>query len=322
MNTYDPTQSHDQNIKTLIVENPWAAITFAMPKCADFFQHEPEIEPIREETRKIFLSDSFLRLDVPLLVKYDEAAFTFLIDHQHDPHKFSIHQLARYTSYLEEQHERPVIPIVYFPHASAKNKSVIRETKSTFMGKRYHYFTYEAVFLKDKPAKKYLKSNNIIARLMLPFMRYSKEDWIEVLDSGVKAVLELVDPTKGLRQGKYLDFLFYYFKLGEEQWEVYRAHKLKKKEIKEVDMISTILKEQGRVEGFLKGKTEGKTEGKIEEGRHMLLLLLPKKFGPIPSEIENSIRGLTDLDRIHSILAQFMEINDWHELEQLLNGKN
>ncbi len=45
-------QSHDQNIKTLIVENPWAAITFAMPKCVNFFRHEPEIEPIREETLK------------------------------------------------------------------------------------------------------------------------------------------------------------------------------------------------------------------------------------------------------------------------------
>jgi hypothetical protein len=38
MAIYDPTQSHDQNIKTLIVENPWAVITFAMPRCAGFFQ--------------------------------------------------------------------------------------------------------------------------------------------------------------------------------------------------------------------------------------------------------------------------------------------
>jgi hypothetical protein len=152
-------------------------------------------------------------MDVPLLVKYEDLAFTFLIEHNHDPHKFSIHQLSRYTSYLEERHERNVIPIVYFTNASAKNMALKREIKSAFMGKRYHYFTYETVFLKDKPAKKYLKSDNIIARLLLPFMRYSKDDWLEVLDSALKAVWELVAPSEGLRQNKYLDFLAYYFNL-------------------------------------------------------------------------------------------------------------
>ena len=52
MSALSPEQSHDQNIKTLLVENPWAAITFVLPKCANVFRHEPEIEPIREETLK------------------------------------------------------------------------------------------------------------------------------------------------------------------------------------------------------------------------------------------------------------------------------
>jgi hypothetical protein len=95
-------------------------------------------------------------------------------------------------------------------------------------------------------------------------------------------------------------------------------------------MISTLLKEQGCTEGFregewegfLEGKAEGLLKGKIEEGRYWLIVLLSKRLGPMPPEIESSLRALTDLDRIHSILARFMEINDWRELEQLLNGKN
>jgi len=308
MSTYDPTQSHDQNIKTTIVENPLAAITFAMPKCANFFRHAPEIVAIHQETIKTFFAESFMRMDVPLLVKYDEAAFTFLIEHHHDASKFSIHHLARYTSFLEEEHKRDVIPIVYFPNASAKNRNLPRATKSSFMGKRYHYFTYEAVFFKDKLAKKYLASNNIIARLMLPFMRYSKEDWLEVLDSGVKAVLELVNPLEGLRQNKYLDFLFYYFNLGERELEIYRVHKQMKKEEKEFDMISTIMKERIR-------------EGKLTEGQELLLLLLPKRFGATPPEVETSIRSLTDLEHIHSIAARFLEIRDWQEVAQLLKDR-
>ena len=69
-------------------------------------------------------------------------------------------------------------------------------------------------------------------------------------------------------------------------------------------MIDTMLKELGRV----------------EEGRDTLLMLLPQRLGPTPTEIEKNIRALNDLDRIHTILACFLEIKDWQELEQLLNG--
>jgi hypothetical protein len=304
MAALSPEQSHDQNIKTLIVENPWAAITFAMPKCVNFFQHEPEIEPIREETLKTLFSDSFLRMDVPLLAKYENLAFTFLVEHQHDPSKFSIHVLSRYVSHLQEQYKRAVIPIVYFPNASSKNPLPPRSTTSAFMGKRYFHFTYEAVFLKDMPAKKYLNSSNIIARLMLPFMRFSRQDWMEVLDSGVKAVLEMVDPTEGLRRNKYLDFLLFYFNLEEKEWETYRAYKHAQQKDKEVDMlITTVLKNQG----------------KIEQGQEMLLSLLPKKLGPMPPEVETSILKLNDVERISSLLNRLLEVRDWQEVKQLIN---
>jgi len=148
-----------------------------------------------------------------------------------------------------------------------------------------------------------------MARLMLPFMAYAKGDWLQVLNSSIKGVLELVDPTKALRRNKYLDFLVNYFKLGEEQWEMYRSYKQKKNEVKKVDMVRNIFEQK-------------RFEGEIKEGRQTLLLLLPQKFGPMPPEIEGSIRQLTDLDRIHSILTQFMKVSDWHEIRQLLNGPN
>ena len=32
-------------------------------------------------------------MDVPVLAKYEDVAFTFLLEHHHDPHTFSIHQI-------------------------------------------------------------------------------------------------------------------------------------------------------------------------------------------------------------------------------------
>jgi len=307
MPSSEKPHSYDLDFKTIIVENPWDSITFAMPKCAEFFMHPPEIVPIREETLKLFFSDSFLRTDAPFLATYEETAFTFLIEHLHDLYSFSIYQLARYVSHLEEQYKRDVIPIVYFPNASGKSKALLKETKSAFMGKRYHYFTYEAVCLKDLWAKKYLGSSNIVARLMLPFMRFSKQDWLEVLDNAITGVLDLVNPTEGLRRNKYLDFLTYYFKLDEKEWEVYQEYKKAQNQGEVVDMITTLFEEKGKL------------KGKIEYGQDVLLSLFPQKLGPMPVEIERAIHALNDVSRIDNIVARFMEINDWQQLKQYLN---
>jgi hypothetical protein len=87
----------------------------------------------------------------------------------------------------------------FFKKREARGQEHIR-------GQTLSLFHLRSVFLKDKPAKKYLASNNVIARLMLPFMRYSKDDWIEASDSGIKGVLELIDPTKARRRNAGLTF--------------------------------------------------------------------------------------------------------------------
>lgn len=326
MDAQKPATSHDQNFKMLLVENTCDAIAFALPKCEKFFRHEPEIELIREETVKTFFTDSFSRMDVPVLAKYEQTAFVFLIEHQHDPYAFSIHQLARCVSHFEEQYERDVIPIVYFPNASPKNKTLQRAINSKFLGKRYHYFTYEAVLLRGLPAKKYLNSNNLFARLMLPFMQYSKTEWLKVLDSAFQSVIEMLEASKRVRQGKYLDFLMHYFNLSAERWEEYRSYKQRQKESEVVEMISSILKQEGWQEGWNQGMEKGMEKGilrgvengKLTEARDLLLLLLPKKLGPIPAALENPLREVDDIEFINGLLLRILEIRDWNEVEQLL----
>lgn len=93
-------------------------------------------------------------------------------------------------------------------------------------------------------------------------------------------------------------------------------------------MINTILKQEGRnegkIEGWKEGKQEGLIEGKIEADRDMLLLLLPKKLGPLPPKIEKAILAAKDFDRLHAVLISLLELQSWQEVETLLagNGKN
>ncbi len=325
--SYDPAESHDQNFKMLLAENPREAITFALPHRSRYLRRDAEIQPIREETIKTFFSDSFLRMDVPILVKDKNGKLVFLLEHHHDPYSFSIHKLARYMLYLQDQYECRVIPVVFFPHAASKNKAIVRELESGLGDKQYLQFTYEAVFLKELRAKEYLTSRNLVARMLLPFMRYPSHAWLEVLDSSIEAVLEF---TPRARRAKYLDFVLHYFNLKIEQWEAYQNYKRKHKPSEAPDMINVLLKEKGWEEGFVKGKDEGKAEGKAEgesfgkisESRNLLLMLLPKKLGQMPHKIEQALHGQTDLNRMHTILASLLELQSWQEVEQLLNGKS
>ena len=92
--------------------------------------------------------------------------------------------------------------------------------------------------------------------------------------------------------------------------EVCQEHKKAQKEGEVVDMIGTLFKEY---------KEQGKIEGKIEAGRESLLVIFPQKLGPMPAEIESAIRALNDLNRMRNIVAHFMEINNWQQLQQYLN---
>jgi len=78
--------------------------------------------------------------------------------------------------------------------------------------------------------------------------------------------------------------------------------------------------EEGMAKGLEEGKVKGLEEGEIKGKIETLLLLFPQKLGPIPKEIEASLRTLDDAGQIQTILAQFMQINDWEALRSLLSS--
>lgn len=75
---------------------------------------------------------------------------------------------------------------------------------------------------------------------------------------------------------------------------------------------------EGKNEGRIEGAIEGKIEGRIEQGRNTLQLLFSHKLGPIPTDVDAAIRAIDDPERINTILAHFIKINDWDALRQYL----
>ncbi|MBN1349434.1 hypothetical protein JXJ21_08495 [candidate division KSB1 bacterium] len=201
--------SHDQLFKIIFIENPVDTIIFAIPESKGLFKNKPEIVSIREESLKDTFAESFSRYDAPFLAKFENKAFIFLVEHQHDKYKFSIYKLNHYVLKLEELYACDVIPIVSFPKASRHDKAKPHEIKSEFLGKIYHQFAYELVCLKDYDSADYLESDNIFSRMMLPFMKFGSDEKLRILKSIIRGLFEFIDDRDILRRMKCFQFIDY-----------------------------------------------------------------------------------------------------------------
>lgn len=164
------------------------------------------ILPIRQEQLQERLGERFRELDVPLLVEWPDgrrAALLFVLEEETDPKRFSIHRLAHYCLDLAELFAADrVVPLVIFLRAA---EDVARQLR--LGGDRHVYlrFDYLRCALAELRYEDYRDSDNLVARLTLPSMRYPPERRVEVYARAVRGLTTLEPvPQKRL---KYLDFI-------------------------------------------------------------------------------------------------------------------
>ncbi|WP_295390422.1 transposase [uncultured Thiodictyon sp.] len=133
----------------------------------------------------------------------------------------------------------------------------------TLGGDRYAYlsFTYIACELAELPYHAYRESDNLVARLNLPNMRYAPEDRVAVYADAVRGLTTLeADPELQL---KYMDFIDIYAALDENEQQ--RYHQQYPEEV----AAMTSFAERFTAIGEQRGEAT------------MLLLLLRHKFGDL-----------------------------------------
>jgi len=133
-------------------------------------------------------------------------------------------------------------------------------------------FVYKAL-----SAEHYRNSDNIVARLNLPNMRYAKEQKLAIYhDAQLGLTLLERDPEKQL---KYVDFVDYYADLTDAEIETYRNDYLPEAENRMG--LAQLLREEGRQEGEIRGEVKGEAQ--------TLSKLIQLKFGELPAWAEASI---------------------------------
>jgi hypothetical protein len=148
-----------------------------------------------------------------------------------------------------------------------------RPESLTLGGDHYVFlsFTYLARTLNALPWEDWRDSDNLVARLNLPNMRYRRSERVAVYACATRGLMELEpDPERRL---KYADFIDIYTGLTETEHEQYQRDY--PEEAKTMQSFSTRFIDKG-----------------IQIGEaNMLLLLLEDKFGPVPDQVRTKVQG-------------------------------
>ncbi len=211
---------HDQNFKNLILDYPAQALALFAAAEAAAIDGSARVVPVRQEQLKERLGARFRELDVPLLVEWPDGrreALLFVLEHESDARRFSIHRLAHYCLDLAELFATDrVVPVVIFLRGGACRQELV------LGGQRHDYLSvrYLSCDLSALPYEAYRDSDNLVARLNLPNMRYEPAQRVEVYAQAVRGLTRLEpDPE---RQLKYLDFIDIYAGLDDNELHRYR----------------------------------------------------------------------------------------------------
>ena len=132
------------------------------------------------------------------------------------------------------------------------------------------------------PARDWLNSNNLVARVNLPNMRLPAGGRLEAYASAVRGLLDLEqDPN---RLEKYIDFIDIYADLSDNGRRSYREQHPE---------------ENGMIVGLnQRAREEGRQEGRVEGERAVLERMLRRRFGALPPVVDRRLGGasVTDLE--------------------------
>ncbi len=287
--------SHDQNFKNLILDYPRQALEFFAAAEAGTLDDSVRITPVRQEQLKERLGERFRELDVPLLVEWPNGrreALLFVLEEETDPSRFSIHRLAHYCLDLAELCDTcRVVPVVIFLRSASVARSLTLGTeRHVYLG-----FDYLSCVLADIPWQDWLDSDNLVARLNLPNMHWSKEQKIHVYAQAVRGLLSL-EPDWNKR-AKYVEFIDIYTALTDNERQSYSE------QYPEENDTMTGFAERFRNEGMQQGMQQGIQQGERAVLRRQLL----RRFGTLPR---------TAVDRLDNASTDQLEL--W--AEQLLDA--
>jgi len=286
--------SHDQRFKNLIVDYPRDALRFFAAAEAQHIDDSVRFIPIRQEQLQERFGERFRELDTPIWVEWPDGRreiLLFVVEEETEPGRFSIHRLIHYCVDLSEMFETTrVVPVVIFLHRGSYDTSfALTGDHGTYLDFRFLYCDLPSLQARD-----YLASQNLVARLNVINMAYSRGEKLDVFHAATEGLASL--ETDREKQRKYTGFIDAYVQLSDEEQRRYEEDYLSRSANREVIMgFFGNLIERGHQAGL----QEGRQEGRQEERRVLVSRLLEKRFGPLSTAIQQRLQSATPEELEH-----------------------
>ena len=255
------TIDHDRNFKNVILEYMRPSLEFFAAEEAAKLPPDARILPIRQEQLQKRLGGSFKILDTPLKVEFPDGsseAIFFVIEEDSRPRGDWLINLATYCLELARLYKtRRVVPVVIHPF---RKKPVT--AKLALSGQCGSYLEFHCVCctLGSMEAAAFAGSNNPVAQLCMPLMKYDLSNKVDVIGHSLARYCKLEkDSTK---RSKYLQFITDYAPFDDQDWDDLREKNIDLDPWKEDTVsLTEVLMNKGRDKGLVEGRVEGRVEG-------------------------------------------------------------
>ncbi len=220
-----------------------------------------------------------------------------------------------YFARLHQKHLQRIYPIVLFsfdePYREEPNRYSVE-----FEDLKVMEFNFFPIQLNRLNWRDFLNQRNPVAAALMAKMKIDAVDRPRVKVECLRLLATLrLDPARARLISGFVDT---YLRLNVQEEQVFQVEvgTLEETEREEIMQIVTSWMEQGLAAGRAEGRTEGKAEGERSGEVRLVLRLLARRVGTVPTSLEAQVQAL-ELPQLESLgealldFSQLSDLTDW-----------
>lgn len=224
-------------------------------------------------------------------------------------------RMFRYFARLQEKYDLPIYPIVVFSYDQPRQVAA-NEFRVGFPNFEVLAFHYRVIQLNQLSWRDFLGQGNPVASALMAKMQIAPEDRPKVKAECLRLLVTLrLDPARMQLISGFIDTYLRLNELEQQQFdrELGRIEPTQQEDVMKI--VTSWMEEgiqQGLQQGIQQGIQQGRQEGRQEGELLMVLRLLRRRVGLLPSDLEAQIQALevSQLEALADALLDFTAIED------------
>lgn len=217
-------------------------------------------------------------------------------------------------------YQQPVLPLALIlqPQADGLHWPVYHETLFEHELVR---FRYGQVGLRDLPADEYITRDDPVAAALSVMMKpglklRGRARWVKLAELKITALLKVNESDLTIGDKQFLMSMVETYLPNESLPVDIRGEVMEA--LADVELMwHEQIEQKGIEKGIQQGIQQGKQQGIQQRTQELILRLLRKKFGRVPSAITQKVQSMDDLDRLEQLFDEALMADTLAEIKLL-----